>query len=52
MSESMHIPDELRPIEPQAAEKATQRQAPPSTPEPARDLQPFSAAHERPPLPS
>jgi hypothetical protein len=49
MSESVHIPEEPRPIEPHAPEK---RQSPPPPPAgPDRELRPFSATHERPPLP-
>jgi hypothetical protein len=49
MNESMHIPDELRPIEPQGPEK---RQTAAPAPEPVAPLEPFSASHDRPPLPS
>lgn len=48
MNESVHVPDELRPIEPHAPEK---RHVPPPAPEPAQESRPFSATHERPPLP-
>lgn len=50
MNEPMQVPDEFRPIEPETPE-ATRQALQPSVPAPAERFEPFSATHDRPPLP-
>jgi hypothetical protein len=50
MDEPTQVPDEFRPIEPDTPE-AIRRTAQPPEPVPAERFEPFSASHDRPPLP-
>jgi hypothetical protein len=50
MNEPMQVPDEFRPIEPDTPEAARQT-AQPAESAPTERFEPFSATHDRPPLP-